>query len=123
MMGGRNYQDLIAWQKAMDFVTEVYRVTAAFPKEEIYGLTTQLRRAVVSTACNIAEGQGRRSSREFLRFLAIAHGSLREVETQILIARRLSCISDEQQIELITSANEIGRLVTGLANSIKRKIV
>src|SRR5580704_17374598 len=88
-MGGRNYRDLIAWQKAMDLVVVVYQLTREFPTEERYGLSQQLQRAAVSVASNIAEGQGRESAREFANFLSISHGSVREVETQILIAERL----------------------------------
>ena len=84
-----SYRDLIAWQKAMDLVTAIYRATAGFPRDEIYGLTSQLRRAAVSTPSNIAEGQGRQSTREFIHFLSIAYGSLNEAQTQILIAERL----------------------------------
>ena len=89
-MSVRNYRELIAWQKSMDLVERVYLATRSFPKEEVYGLCAQVRRAVVSIPSNIAEGQGRQTTREFVHFLSIAHGSLREVETQILIARRLN---------------------------------
>src|SRR5512135_2077752 len=85
----KNYRDLIAWQKAMDLVEMVYRLTKDFPKDEIYTLTSQIRRAVVSVPANIAEGQGRASDGEFHRFLTIAHGSLRELETHLFIAQRL----------------------------------
>ena len=81
----KSYQDLTVWQRAMDLVEGVYRVTKDWPKDEQYGLTNQVRRAVVSVPANIAEGQGRTSDREFARFLAIAHGSLYEVETHLLI--------------------------------------
>ncbi|MBO0723160.1 MAG: four helix bundle protein [Blastocatellia bacterium] len=117
-MAGKNYKDLIAWQKAMDLVEMVYKVTGQFPKEELYGLTTQLRRAVISIPSNIAEGQGRNSTNDFKRFLLISHGSLREVETQILIAERLHYL-DQAQIEPILSlASEVGRLINGLCNSL-----
>ena len=92
----RNYCDLVAWQKAMDLVESVYKATSQFPKEEVYGLTNQLRRAAVSVPSNIAEGQGRRSDNDFRRFLAIGHGSLREVETQVLIAQRLHYLTEAQ---------------------------
>ncbi|MDB5296543.1 MAG: ribosomal protein [Phycisphaerales bacterium] len=85
----RNYRDLIAWQKGMDLVEEVYRATRLFPADEVYGLTSQIRRAAVSIPANVAEGQGRGGAAEFARFLRIAHGSLREVETHALIAERL----------------------------------
>jgi len=85
----KSYKDLIVWQKAMDLVEMVYQVTRSFPKDELYGLTNQLRRAAVSVPSNIAEGQAHNSTAEFRNFLSIAHGSLAEVETQLLIAERL----------------------------------
>ena len=87
-MASKNYRDLIAWHKAVDLVEELYKLTRDFPKEEAYALTSQMRRAAVSIPSNIAEGEGRRSGNEFGHFLSIAHGSLRELETQIMIARR-----------------------------------
>jgi four helix bundle protein len=120
-MSGRNYRDLIAWRKSMDFVEAVYRTTAAFPREEVYGLISQMRRAAVSIPCNIAEGQGRDSSREFHRFLSVAHGSLREVETQVLIAERLKYVNTDTGAKLMESAGEIGRLLNGLMNSLARR--
>jgi four helix bundle protein len=85
----KNYRELIVWQRAMDLVEEVYKSSRDFPREEVYVLTSQIRRAAVSIPSNIAEGQGRKSTSEFLHYLSIAHGSLREVETQTLIAYRL----------------------------------
>lgn len=120
-MGTRNYRDLLAWQKAMDLVESVYHVTQAFPREEVYGLTSQLRRAAISIASNIAEGQGRRSSRDFLRFLSIAYGSLREVETQILIAERLRYINASQRTTVIDQSSEVGRLVNGLMRTVEKQ--
>jgi four helix bundle protein len=117
-VGARNYSDLLAWQKAMERVVEVYKATKAFPKEEICGLTAQLRRAVVSIPSNIAEGQGRRADRQFQNFLSIAHGSVRETETQILIAERLGYLDAPKRQDLLTIAAETGRLITGLANSL-----
>ena len=119
-MAGENYADLIVWQKAMDFVEAVYRATRAFPKEEVYGLTSQMRRAAVSMHSNIAEGQGRQSPREFRRFLSVAHGSVREIETQILIAERLKYLDSQAKSELMDAAAEIGRLLNGLMNSLTR---
>jgi four helix bundle protein len=119
-MASQNYRDLIVWQKAMDLVEAVYTVTKLFPKEEIYGLTSQIRRAAVSIPSNIAEGQGRRSSGEFTRFLSIAYGSLREVETQVLIAERLGYLSKQNSIDLIAITSEVGRLPNGLSNSLQR---
>jgi four helix bundle protein len=104
----------------MDFVETVYTATKGFPKEELYGLTSQIRRAVVSIPSNIAEGQGRKSSGDFARFLAIAYGSLREVETQIRIAERLNYLGKAESQNLITLASEVGRLLNGLSNSLQR---
>jgi four helix bundle protein len=120
-MTNRNYADLIVWQKAMDFVECLYRVTADFPKEELYGLTSQVRRAAVSVPSNIAEGQGRQSEREFRRFLRMAHGSLREAETQLRIAERLKYISQACGLKLLESAAEIGRLLNGLIRSLESR--
>jgi len=121
-MGGKNYSDLIAWQKAMDLVEMTYKATSQFPKEETYGLTNQLRRAVVSVPSNIAEGQGRNSASDFRRFLAISYGSLREVETQVLIAQRLHYLSEPQAERLMNLAGEVGRLINGLCNSLEDRI-
>jgi four helix bundle protein len=113
---------LIAWQKAIDLVEVVYRVSGAFPKSELYGLTSQIRRAVVSIPSNIAEGQSRTTSREFVRFLAMAAGSLSEVETQLVIAERLEYIEARQLEGLMERAAEVARLVKALTKSIERKI-
>ncbi|MBK1631987.1 four helix bundle protein [Thiohalocapsa halophila] len=88
-MGIQDYRELIVWQKAMDLVIEVYRLTRAFPRDELYGLTNQIRRAAVSIPSNIAEGQARQSKADFRNFLSIAKGSRAEVETQLTIAVRL----------------------------------
>lgn len=112
------YQDLIAWQKAMDLVEDVYKASRDFPREEIYGLTSQVRRAAVSIASNIAEGQGRRTTSDFLRHLSIAYGSLLEVETQMLIARRLKYIAQVRLEQVMNRAGEVGRLLNGLMASL-----
>ena len=96
----------------------VYRLTVRFPREEKFGLTSQIRRAAVSVPSNIAEGQGRFTTGEFLHFLSIAHGSLREVETQVLIAQRLKYIDAQLTLEFMNLAAEVGRLINGLANSL-----
>jgi four helix bundle protein len=120
-MSVRNYSELIAWQKAMDLVQAVYKATQSFPREEVYGLTNQIRRAVVSIPSNIAEGQGRKSINEFLHHLSIAYGSLREVETQILIAGRLNYLPQTEVQQLMNPASEVGRLINGLCNSLSNK--
>ena len=118
-MGVRNYRQLVVWQRAMDLVEGVYRATADFPREELYGLTGQLRRAAVSIPSNIAEGQGRGTATELIRFLRIAHGSLREVETQVLIAQRLTYLTQDRADGLLALAAEVGRLLNGLMKSLR----
>jgi four helix bundle protein len=118
----RSYQDLIVWQKAMDLVTEIYQVSHEFPREEIFALTSQLRRAAISVPSNIAEGQGRSSRKEFLYFLGNAKGSLLELETQVLIARNLGYIGDEEISNgLLNRSAEVGRILNGLLASLRNK--
>ena len=120
MTGVRSYRDLVVWQKAMTLVTEVYRYTEAFPRTELYGLTSQLRRAAVSVPSNIAEGQGRSSTGEFKQFLGHARGSLLEVETQLEIAYRLKYLSEENCAILTRECSEVGRVLNGLMTSLAR---
>lgn len=110
----KNYRDLVAWQRAMDFVEMVYELAKRFPQDELYGLTSQLRRAVVSIPSNIAEGEGRNSPNDFARFLSIAHGSLREVETQLLIAVRLGYLDADEIDDALRLSEETGRIINGL---------
>lgn len=118
----KNYRDLIAWQKAMAFVTGVYRVTGHFPRDEIYGLTSQLRRAAVSIPSNVAEGHGRKSTREFLNFLSIAYGSLNETQTQLLIAQQLGYLNESDCTVLLEQSYELARLINGLSRSLTAKL-
>ena len=103
----------------MDLVTAIYQVSASFPKDELYGLTSQLRRAAVSVPSNIAEGQGRHGVAEFRHFLRPAGGSLMELETQVLIAERLCYVSSETANRLLASSAEVGKILNGLINSLK----
>jgi four helix bundle protein len=116
---GLSYRDLIAWQKAMMLVIEIYRATKVFPIEERYGLSSQLRRAAVSVPSNIAEGQARFSGKEFYRFLSMARGSLVEIETQLEIAKNLEYLSRAQSAALLKSTAELGRILNGLIASVK----
>ena len=116
---GQSYRDLIAWQKAMDLVEAVYKCTRGFPREEIYGLVSQLRRAAVSVPSNIAEGQARHSSREFRHSLSCARGSLVEVETQVEIATRLQYLSQDECRIILERCAELGRILNGLITAIK----
>ena len=118
---GRSYRELIAWQKAMKLVTEVYEATQRFPSEERYGLTNQLRRASVSVPSNIAEGQARFSQKEFHHFLSQARGSLVEIETQLLIARHLKYLQPAKADILLAAAEELARILNGLIASIKSR--
>jgi len=114
----KSYKDLIVWQKSMDLVAMVYRVTKTFPKEELYGLTNQLRRAAVSIPSNIAEGQARNSNAEFRNFLSFARGSLAEVETQLLIAERLNYIESGKLDELMNIQAEVNKMTNALMNKL-----
>ncbi|MBU4477605.1 MAG: four helix bundle protein [Candidatus Omnitrophica bacterium] len=113
-MSVKSYKDLIVWQRAMELTQMVYQVTKKFPKEELYGLTNQIRRAVVSIPSNIAEGQARQSTAEFRNFLSIARGSLAEVETQLLIANRLTYITQEELTQILEIHQEVSKMIPSL---------
>ncbi|MFA4945498.1 MAG: four helix bundle protein [Lentisphaeria bacterium] len=114
----RDFRDLVAWQKAMDLAVEMYRQTQPFPREEIYGLTSQMRRAAVSVPSNIAEGQGKMTKGEFLQALGHAKGSLGELETQTMLAQRLGFLPDPASNLLLDRIGEAARLLNGLLNSL-----
>ena len=120
-MALKYYKDLLAWQKAMDLVTVIYRITQKFPKHELFSLTSQLRRAAVSIPSNIAEGQGQLSKGDFRRFLGYARGSLCELETQIIISQNLDYLTEEEVINLLDLATEVGRILNGLITFAKTK--
>lgn len=120
-MGVKGYKDLIVWQKSVDLVCLVYEVTKTFPKEEIYGLASQIRRAAVSVPSNIAEGQARRSTAEFRYFLSIARGSLAEVETQLIIADRLHLINPEKKLQIFPLHEEISKMLSTLISKLATK--
>lgn len=109
----RGHEDLKVWQKAVDLVVSIYRLTRAFPKSELYGLTSQMRRAAVSVPSNIAEGHALKQTQAYLRHLAIASGSPAEVETQLEIARRLGYLKPESH-GVIQQSQEVGRMLVGL---------
>jgi four helix bundle protein len=114
-----SYRDLRVWQNAMDLVVSVYHETQGFPKEEAYGLTSQMRRASVSIPSNIAEGKGRSTDRDRALFFCHARGSLLELETQILIAQRLKYLPQPRAENLIRASNELGRMLNSLIQSIR----
>jgi four helix bundle protein len=109
-----NYKELKVWQKAMDFVVTVYALTKKFPKDKLFGLTSQLRRATISVSLNIAEGAGRESGAEFARFLDIALGSSYESIVALLIAHRLGYCGLKESNALVEQAEELARMLTGL---------
>lgn len=113
-MAVSSYRDLILWQKSIALVTDIYRITRTFPKDEIYGLTSQIRRACVSIPANVAEGQGRLSTGEFKQFLGHARGSMFEVESHTVIARNLGYLSEVDALDIVQRIHELGRLLNGL---------
>jgi four helix bundle protein len=119
----RTHKDLEVWKKSMEMVTKIYTLTRSFPKEELYGLTNQMRRAAVSVPSNIAEGAGRNSSKELLQFLYYATGSLSELETQLIIAHNLEYFNNEQKQDIDTMVSEIFKMLSGLIKSLKNQLV
>jgi four helix bundle protein len=118
----RPHENLDAWSKAIDLVVVVYKRTESFPKEEKFGLTSQIRRAAVSIPANVAEGAARNSEKEFAYFLSNAQGSASELETELITAHRLGYRSKQDFNEIHSSLDRIGRLITGLSQHLKRKL-
>ena len=117
----KSYQDLEVWKKSIELAEMVYRISGQFPPEERFGITSQVRRATVSVAANIAEGAERPGTKEFLQFLGIASGSLAETETFLILARRLGMATPEAIAPLLDQAGEIGRMLNGLKRSLHSK--
>lgn len=120
-IAGGSFRGLVVWKQAMRLAKDCYFVTKAFPKEELYGLTSQLRRASVSVPANIAEGSGRGSRKDYQQFLRIALGSLREVETYVLLCLDIELVSQEQSEVLIQQVGSISRLLRALIRSLDPK--
>jgi len=118
----RSYKDLDAWRAGVRLVKSVYGISRSFPSDERFGLVSQVRRASVSVPSNIAEGWGRGSTQEYLRFLRMARASLFEVETQLIIAQELEFATSEQVNEVQQEASEAGRILTGLIKSIENRL-
>jgi four helix bundle protein len=117
----RNYKELRVWQGAMDLVEKLYGLSASFPPEENYGLRSQIRRAAVSIPSNIAEGQSRASTKEFLNHLSIAQASLAEVETQLEISVRLKYLTAEQVTAAVTAIQKLGKQIHALRNALEAR--
>ena len=115
------FMKLEVWKKAVEFGDTVYRVTADFPSDERFGLTSQLRRAAVSISSNIAEGSGRRSTSDFSRFVSIAYGSLMECVSQLHIAKRLNLLDESKHAALSRQAEELSRMLSGLRSSLNKE--
>jgi four helix bundle protein len=115
----RDYRDLEVWKEAMTLAAEVYEMTRTFPREEMFGMTSQLRRASVSIAANIAEGYGRQQTKPYVQFLRISQGSLKETETLILIAGRVGLWEAESSEQLYARCQRIGRMLVGLVRKLE----
>lgn len=118
----RSYRDLIAWQRSMDLVVLSYQVAAALPREELYGLVSQIRRAATSVPANIAEGQGRGSTRQFLHFLGVAKGSLLELETHVQVAERLGMLNEQKAEPCLKLSGEVGKIIAGLTRRLRERV-
>ncbi len=118
----KSYQDLIVWQKAMDLAEKIYSVTALFPKDQIYGISAQMRQACISVPANIAEGQARNGRKEFIQFLGIAYGSLSELETFLILSTRFGYLKKAEQEGLLNNCREIGKMLNGLLRSLSAKL-
>ncbi|PCK87887.1 diversity-generating retroelement protein bAvd family protein [Rhizobium sophoriradicis] len=116
-----SYKDLKVWQMAIDLAVDCYQLSRKFPKEEIYGLTAQIRRAATSIAANIAEGHGREVTGSFIQFLRIAQGSLKELETHMLISHRIGLIEESEFRQMTEKCDEIGRMIRALIRSLQEK--
>jgi four helix bundle protein len=121
-MSINSYQDLKVWQVSMDLVEQFYLLTQSFPKQEVYGLTSQVQRSAVSLPSNIAEGHARDSTKEFLHHLSITLGSLAELETQLILAERLTYLDRKDLDVLLLKTNETGRMLRGLQKALKAKL-
>ncbi len=110
----RNYRDLVVWQKAMSLVEEIYALTRQFPADERFGLVAQLRRAAVSVPSNLAEGQARKSTREFVQFISHAEGSLAEVDTQLTLSQRLAFCQERETEPIFSHVEEIRKMLASL---------
>lgn len=117
----QHYRELKVWQAGMTLAVKCYEATARFPKEEMFGMTSQIRRAAVSVPANIAEGQGRHGTGEFLNFVSMARGSLMELETHLQLIHRVSLLQRPRLDELLKMTDEISRMLSGLRNSLRAR--
>ena len=118
----RHYRELEVWQLAMDLAVECYSATKAFPSDERFGLISQIRRAASSIPANIAEGQGRSHTKEFLQHLSIAKGSLTELETHLLLSQRIGFLDESKLDPLLATADRISRMISGLRKALEKRL-
>jgi len=116
----RSHKDLEVWQRAMDLASEIYAITAQFPKEEVYGLSMQARRCAVSIPSNIAEGAARNSTKEFIQYLHVSLGSVAELETQLLLAKKMSFMGENRSFDIL---EQVRKMLVGLLRALKQKSV
>ncbi len=117
-MAGKSYKDLLVWQKSIDLTVEIYKLVKFLPNEEVYVLSSQMRRAAISIPSNIAEGQQRKSNKEFINFLSIARGSKAELQTQLYLCYKLSLLTKQQVEKPMNMLSEIGKMINKLMESI-----
>ena len=117
-----SYRDLEVWKRSIDLSIDIYRLTQSFPADERFGLISQIRRATTSIPANIAEGWGRRTTKDYVHFLIIARGSLAEVETHLILSYRLDFIDEPTQNQYLDETGEIGKMLNGLIRSLQRKM-
>jgi four helix bundle protein len=120
--GVQSYKDLVVWQKAIALSVLCYELTGPFPKDETYGMVAQIRRASVSIPANIAEGHGREHTRSFIQFLRVAQGSLKELETHLLLAEKVGLVHSDALVQIYSNTDEIGRMLRSLIRSLQVKL-
>ena len=117
----QSYRDLLVWQQAMDLAVLCYSLTRSFPKQELFGLTSQIRRSAASVAANIAEGHGRENSGSFIQFLRVAQGSLKETETHLILSERVGLLKAERLAEVMRKCEELGKMLRSLIRAIQER--
>jgi four helix bundle protein len=117
----RDFRDLVVWQRSIDLAEEVYKVTRRFPREELFGMTSQVRKSTVSISSNIAEGSGRATTKDLLNFLSTARGSLRETESLLILSQRLRFLTQSQLKRAFELIQEIGKMLTSLRRKLKNR--
>ena len=120
--GFQSFKDLIVWQRSMELAEKCYSLTKVFPREEQYGMTAQIRRAATSVAANIAEGHGRESTGSFVQFLRVAQGSIKELETHLLLAKKVGLASSDVVRLPLAECEEIGKMLRALIRTLQRKL-